>query len=293
MLEKKSFWFSLFVMMNEENLSAGDILAWYVLAGVDETLGELPFGKEISEAGQPVVQVMQKPAEVVRPVGLSVQPLQESEEGRRPATTELAQATINACKNARELCQQAQSLDELKALVEGFEGCALKLTATRTVFGYGSPHPKLVLVGEAPGADEDRAGIPFVGRSGHLLDLILKAAGFDREKDCYITNVLPWRPPGNRTPTTAEVAVCLPFLRRQIELASPEAVILLGGSAANALLENEEPISRMRGKWLEYQTGDGRKIPAIATFHPAYLLRNAAQKAKIWSDFLRLRKKIS
>lgn len=114
-----------------------------------------------------------------------------------------------------------------------------------------------MLIGEAPGADEDRTGVPFVGRSGHLLDLILKAAGYDRENDCFISNVLPWRPPGNRTPTTAEVAVCLPFLKRQIDLVQPEALVLLGGSAANALLENEEPISRMRGKWLDYRTAAG------------------------------------
>lgn len=280
--------------MNEENLSIKDILDWYVMAGVDEIVGDVPFGKDAAAGEKAAVRIAPKPDSVVRPVGLATQPVQaESAEEGRKATTELAQATINACKNARELCEKAGTLEELKELVEKFEGCALKLTATRTVFGHGSASARIMLIGEAPGADEDRSGVPFVGRSGHLLDLILKAAGYDRENDCFISNVLPWRPPGNRTPTTAEVAVCLPFLKRQIDLVQPEALVLLGGSAANALFENEEPISRMRGKWLDYKDGSGRIIPAMATFHPAYLLRNAGQKAKIWADFLRLNKKIS
>lgn len=280
--------------MNDENLSIKDILDWYVAAGVDEIVGDVPFGKDTSAGEKAAVKIAPKPDSVVKPVGLATHPVQaESAAEGRKATTELAQATINACKNARELCEKAGTLEELKELVEKFEGCALKLTATRTVFGHGSASARIMLIGEAPGADEDRTGVPFVGRSGHLLDLILKAAGYDRENDCFISNVLPWRPPGNRTPTTAEVAVCLPFLKRQIDLVQPEALVLLGGSAANALLENEEPISRMRGKWLDYKDGSGRVIPVMATFHPAYLLRNTGQKAKIWADFLRLNKKIS
>lgn len=148
-----------------------------------------------------------------------------------------------------------------------------------------------MLVGEAPGADEDRIGLPFVGRSGQLLDKMLKAVNVDRTS-CYITNVLPWRPPGNRTPTDGEIAVCLPFLKRQIELINPEVIVVLGGSAANALLDNEEPISRLRGKWLEYRKSDGKTVPVLASFHPAYLLRNAAQKAKAWTDLLRMQQKI-
>ena len=137
----------------------------------------------------------------------------------------------------------------------------------------------------------DRSGIPFVGRSGQLLEKMLKAIGFDRN-ECFITNVLPWRPPGNRTPTEGEIAVCLPFLKRQIDLVSPEAIMILGGSAANALLDNGEPISRMRGKWLEYKKSDGGKVSVLASFHPAYLLRNSGQKAKAWVDMLRMKQKL-
>ena len=194
-------------------------------------------------------------------------------------------------KIERNEYRAADFLEELKKMVEEFDGCALKLTANKTVFGYGSGTARLLLIGEAPGADEDRSGIPFVGRSGQLLEKMLKAIGFDRN-ECFITNVLPWRPPGNRTPTEGEIAVCLPFLKRQIDLVSPEAIMILGGSAANALLDNGEPISRMRGKWLEYKKSDGGKVPVLASFHPAYLLRNSGQKAKAWVDMLRMKQKL-
>lgn len=269
--------------MNTENLNLKDILEWYVIAGVDEILGDEPFAFSKTPENKPQSAFKSTADSVLKAVN------EDSES--RLATTELAQTTISACKNARELCENAKNLDELKAVVENFAGCALKLTATKTVFGSGNPNAKIMLIGEAPGADEDRMGLPFVGRSGHLLDKILSSAGMPRE-ECYIANVLPWRPPGNRTPTTAEVAVCLPFLKKQIDLINPQIIVLMGGSAANALLDNEDPISKMRGKWLEYKTSGGNTIAAMATFHPAYLLRNAGQKAKIWIDFLRLKKKI-
>ena len=254
--------------MNED-LGIKEILEWYLTAGVAEPAKEMP---RIVPAA----------------VSAAVRPAENS---ARPATTELAQATINACQSARELCQKAETLEELKKMVEEFDGCALKLRANKTVFGYGSGTARLLLIGEAPGADEDRSGIPFVGRSGQLLEKMLKAIGFDRN-ECFITNVLPWRPPGNRTPTEGEIAVCLPFLKRQIDLVSPEVIMILGGSAANALLDNGEPISRMRGKWLEYKKSDGGKVPVLASFHPAYLLRNSGQKAKAWVDMLRMKQKL-
>ena len=265
--------------MNED-LGIKEIFEWYLTAGVDETCGEVPFA--LAEPAKEMPRI------VPSAVSAAVRPAENS---ARPATTELAQATINACQSARELCQKAETLEELKKMVEEFDGCALKLTANKTVFGYGSGTARLLLIGEAPGADEDRSGIPFVGRSGQLLEKMLKAIGFDRN-ECFITNVLPWRPPGNRTPTEGEIAVCLPFLKRQIDLVSPEAIMILGGSAANALLDNGEPISRMRGKWLEYKKSDGGKVPVLASFHPAYLLRNSGQKAKAWVDMLRMKQKL-
>ena len=263
-----------------EEMDTKQILEWYILSGVEETAGDVPFATI--------------PKEEAAPVRVSVRAAKQEEQPQiaRQATTALSQATQNACQNAREQCQNAKTLAELKNLVENFDGCALKLTAANTVFGSGSPTAQIVFIGEAPGADEDRLGQPFVGKSGQLLDKMLAAAGLKRE-DCYITNILPWRPPGNRTPTDGEIAVCLPFLRRQIELIKPQYLFMLGGSAANALLDIQDSISRLRGHWLEYEDGSGRKIPALASFHPAYLLRNPGQKGKSWTDFLRLKQKMA
>lgn len=270
-------------MSMEEKLNIKSALEYYIMAGVDEILGDEPFGVGLAEKKFSQEIPSLKKAPVILPLAA------EKIDSGRQATTELAQATLSACQNAHDICAAAQTLDELRTAVENFDGCALKLTASHTVFGDGNPNARLVLVGEAPGADEDRIGRPFVGRSGHLLDKMMNAVGMDRSA-YFITNVLPWRPPGNRTPTSAEIAVCLPFLKRQIELINPEYILILGGSAANALLDNQEPISRLRGRWLEYEKSDGEKIQVLASFHPAYLLRNTAQKARAWSDLLRLKK---
>ena len=181
------------------------ILDWYITAGVDEICGVEPWEK--NEKTKPIL-VKNSDASVVK-------------EEIRPAMTQLAQANIMACQNARQICERVETLSELKKIVEEFDGCALRLTANKTVFGYGNENADVLLIGEAPGADEDRSGIPFVGRSGHLLDKMLQSINVDRN-DCFVTNVLPWRPPGNRTPTEGETAVCLPFLRKQIDLVKPK-----------------------------------------------------------------------
>lgn len=274
----------------EQRTDIKSLLEWYIEAGVTESCG--------SEAGLVTVQAESKPAPSAVPSatkGSAVQNdtilYQRAPETARQAISNLAQATPEACKNARELCDKALSLEQLKEIVENFEGCALKFNAKNTVFGAGNDKARVMIIGEAPGADEDRIGKPFVGRSGHLLEKMLNAIGLNRE-EVYITNVLPWRPPGNRTPTDGEVAVCLPFLKKQIELIKPQIILLLGGSAANALLDNNEPISKLRGRWLEYTSIDKSKIAALASFHPAFLLRNSAQKGKAWVDFLRVLKKL-
>lgn len=256
---------SIVPMMNEKEL-----LEWYLSAGVDVICGDEPFVSSKKSVSVPVAKVADT----------------------RPAITDLAQMSTTACKNARELCEKAQSLSELEKAVANFDGCALKLTANKTVFGDGDEHAKILLVGEAPGAEEDREGKPFIGKSGHLLDKMLSAIGVERSK-CYITNILMWRPPGNRTPTNAEVAVCLPFLKRKIELIKPDVIVALGAPAANALMDEENSISKIRGKWLKYAPQPGVSIPLLPTYHPAYLLRNPALKAKSWFDFLRLAQKIS
>ena len=173
---------------------------------------------------------------------------------------------------SREAAASAQSLDALRALMEAFDGCTLKSTANRLVFADGNPQAKIMIVGEAPGRDEDIEGLPFVGRSGKLLDLMLAAIGLDRS-NTYIANVIPWRPPGNRTPTPQETQICLPFIRRQIEFVDPDVLVCLGNPSTQALLNTREGIMRVRGRWIDYDTGK-RTIRAMPTFHPAYLLRS-------------------
>jgi DNA polymerase len=177
------------------------------------------------------------------------------------------------------------TLAELKQAMQDYEGCSLKQSAMNLVFADGNPKADLMLVGEAPGADEDRQGLPFVGQSGQLLDRILKAVGFDRTT-VYISNIIPWRPPGNRPPTTQEIAACQPFIQKHIELVHPKIVVFLGGVAAKTLLNSTEGIMKLRGTWRDYQINNILSVKALATFHPAYLLRSPGQKALVWRDFL-------
>jgi DNA polymerase len=192
---------------------------------------------------------------------------------------------------AREAAKSANSLDELRTLLEAFEGCMLRATATQLVFADGNPKARVMFVGEAPGRDEDIAGLPFVGRSGKLLDRMLEAIELDRSK-VYIANIVPWRPPGNRTPTPQESAICLPFIRRQIELADPDILVCLGQPSTQTLLATKEGITRTRGRWFKFDTGS-RQIRAMPTYHPAFLLRSPLQKRLAWRDFLALRKALA
>jgi uracil-DNA glycosylase family 4 len=199
-----------------------------------------------------------------------------------PASREIAPAPELAIQSAREAARTAPSLAALRALLENFDGCALKATATRLVFADGNPQARVMFVGEAPGRDEDIEGLPFVGRSGKLLDRMMAAIGLDRT-NAYIANVIPWRPPGNRTPTPQETQICLPFIQRQIELANPDVLVTLGNPSTQTLLGTREGIMRTRGRWVDYDTGS-RKIRALATFHPAYLLRSPSYKRLAWQD---------
>ncbi|HRK25052.1 MAG TPA: uracil-DNA glycosylase, partial [Beijerinckiaceae bacterium] len=185
-------------------------------------------------------------------------------------------------RGARDRAYSAASLADLRALMEAFDGCALKHSARQLVFADGNPQARIMLVGEAPGRDEDEQGLPFVGRSGRLLDRMLAAIGLDRTS-VYITNIIPWRPPGNRTPTPQEIAICLPFIARHIALVDPVVVVCLGALSAQTLLGQRDGILRLRGRWFDYDTGH-RTIPALATLHPAYLLRQPAQKRFAWRD---------
>ncbi len=192
---------------------------------------------------------------------------------------------------ARELARQAATLAELRDLLAGFDGCNLKSTAKTLVFADGNPNAGVMFVGEAPGRDEDLEGLPFVGRSGRLLDRMLAAIGLTRDS-AYIANVIPWRPPGNRTPTPLETEICRPFIERQIELANPKVLITLGGPSAKVLLHAQEGILKFRGKWRTHETAGGLAVPAMPTLHPAYLLRNPAHKRLAWRDFLEIKAKL-
>jgi DNA polymerase len=250
------------------------LLAFYLEAGVDCALDDEPVNRladpELAPAARPAV-VHQQTARTA--------PLPP------PAAAPRTDATVApdvAIASAREAARTAPTLDALRQLLETFDGCALKHTATKLVFADGNPQARVMFVGEAPGRDEDIEGLPFVGRSGKLLDRMIAAIGLDRSK-AYIANVIPWRPPGNRTPTPQETQICLPFIQRQIELVNPDVLVTLGNPSTQALLQTREGIMRTRGKWQDYDTGT-RGIRAIATFHPAYLLRSPSYKRMSWQD---------
>ena len=251
------------------------ILRWWRDAGVDIPLDEAPQRRFDQGLSAGLALTAEGPA------------FERSEDGAgKPVRSRDAVETspFGADSSAaKTLAAQASDLEALRQILEAFEGCGLKRTATRLVFADGNPEAKVMLVGEAPGADEDRIGKPFVGRAGQLLDRMLASISMDRSK-VYIANVIPWRPPGNRTPTPQETQTCLPFIRRQIELSAAEVLVCLGASATQTLLNVRDGITRARGRWFEYACDDGRRLRALATLHPAYLLRQPAQKRNAWAD---------
>jgi DNA polymerase len=258
-----------------------ELLDFYLEAGVDAALGEVA----IDRLADPVEAAPRPP--IAQP-----EPRDESPERFRPrpavAATPAPISPDGAVMAAREEARGAKTLDELKSILGGFTGCPLRATATQLVFADGNPQARVMFVGEAPGRDEDLAGLPFVGRSGQLLDRMMAAIGLTRA-NTYIANIVPWRPPGNRTPTPQESAICLPFTLRQIELADPDVLVCLGGPSAQTLLGTRDGILRTRGRWFPFQTG-AREIRATATLHPAYLLRQPLQKRLAWRDFLAIKK---
>ena len=285
-------------MTPDRTKAARELLAFYAEAGVDGVLREQPtnhFGPEESPAnsrakGAPQRSTAVAPApfgpHVTQPDPTTAAAAPQSQMQAPGASLPLSPDT--AVMAAREAARNAASLDELRAIMTGFQGCALRVTATQLVFADGNPQARVMFVGEAPGRDEDLAGLPFVGRSGKLLDRMLAAIGLDRTL-AYIANIIPWRPPGNRTPTPQESQICLPFILRQIELADPDVLVCLGGPSSQALLGFKDGIRRTRGRWLSFDTGK-REIRAMATFHPAYLLRSPLEKRHAWRDFLAVKK---
>lgn len=252
------------------------ILNWYLQSGVTETTGLIPLNRlNPSDESVLLKAPLPPPTTAAAPV-----------EQETVLPDNLFESAINTARNAT-------SLEELKSALLQFDGCPLKKTAKNTVFGQGNPHAQVMFIGEAPGADEDRLGLPFVGLSGQLLDKIMQAIGLSRQTNAYISNIIPWRPPGNRAPSDMEISLCLPFIKRHIELIRPKIIVTLGSIAFTALLGKSETISHARGVWHTYQTENlPAPIDVLPVFHPAFLLRTPAQKKAIWHDFLMIQDKL-
>ena len=262
-------------------LTPRQLLRWHLDAGADEAIGEHAIDRY---AAPRPTEAPASPAPSASPPA----PIAPAPTATRDPPPGAADALAAAC----DLAAAASTVEELKRALEGFDGCALKKTATNLVFGDGNPDARLILIGEAPGAEEDRRGMPFVGPSGRLLDAMLASIGIDRDA-VFISNTVFWRPPGNRNPTTTEMATCLPFVERLVELVDPEIMVALGGAAAKSLLAQKDSIGRLRGRWFTYSTPRlPRPVPATAIYHPAFLLRTPAQKRATWRDLLGIRRKL-
>jgi uracil-DNA glycosylase len=260
-------------------LQAIESLRWWTRVGVTYPLDAMPHDRFAGSPGEDGGEhgartVSESMPKFSHSLSETTSRGQDAHWGEMPET---------AVISARAVAQAAADLEMLRSKMAEFDGCALKRTATQLVFADGLPGSRIMLIGEAPGEGEDRIGRPFVGRAGQLLDRMLSAIGLDRQK-VYIANVVPWRPPGNRTPTLQETQICLPFIERQIDLANPEYLVCLGGSAARALLGVHRGIMRARGSWFPYPRRTGRDIQALAMLHPAFLLRQPAHKRFAWAD---------
>jgi DNA polymerase len=275
-------------MTPERSKALLDLLNFYAEAGVDVAVGE-----QANDWLSPQAQPVASPA--MERLGSSANkpdrtgPLRTADTWiETPAARTAAPPSPDAAvMAAREAARNAQTLEALRDILGGFDGCGLKASASRLVFADGIAPARLMFVGEAPGAEEDKQGLPFVGRSGQLLDRMLKAIGLDRSK-VYIANIVPWRPPGNRTPTPVETQICLPFIQRQIELCDPDILVTVGQPSTGALL-GIQGITKNRGRWFPYHTGT-REIRAMPMLHPAYLLRTPIAKRQAWRDMLAIKK---
>jgi uracil-DNA glycosylase len=264
-------------------------LRWLIEMGADEAIAEIPQDRLDSSRAKPAYE----PAPEPPPRPRAEPPVAPTELARRSAPLAVPAAAAAVEQSARALAASARTLEELADALHAFDGCPLKYTATKLVFADGNPNAEVMLVGEAPGSDEDRDGRPFVGPSGQLLDRMMEAIGLKREESFYLANTVYWRPPGNRSPTQGETAACLPFIQRQIELVAPKVLVLIGGAAAKTLLNRPDGITRLRGRRFDYESqGLAGPIAALATYHPAFLLRQPSQKREAWQDLLTLREMV-
>lgn len=268
---------------NQHLISYEELLGFYEMAGVDAALSDEPINRFTQE--ELLVQTLKPAFEV---------PSHKAHTSSNHAENKKAIEHLKdgPMGNATQLAKQANSIEELQAALLSFTGCTLKLTAKNTCFSAGTAGSRLMLVGDTPGREEDIQGEPFVGRSGELLNKILFSIGLQRN-DVYFSNIIPWRPPGNRAPTPLEIDLCRPFIERQIELAAPHFLIALGGLATEILTNTKKGIVRARGHWTTHKTSNKTEIPLMATFHPDYLLRTPSQKKLAWSDFLDVKQRLS
>ncbi|MCB1419568.1 MAG: uracil-DNA glycosylase [Notoacmeibacter sp.] len=272
------------------------LLHFYRDAGVDWVLEEAPVDR-FAESAARLAKPATTPSMAPSAGSVTQQRAQAPTAPASPAFAASADGDVavpdeGQVLRARDLARGAATLDELRRLYMEFDGCNLKFAAKSFVFADGNPDADLMIIGEAPGRDEDLQGLPFVGRSGQLLDRMLGAIGRDRTS-AYITNVIAWRPPGNRTPTPHETEICRPFLERHIELMAPKAILTLGGPAAKAVTHSAQGIMRLRGNWITHRTPGGMEIPVMPSLHPAYLLRNPAHKRFAWQDLLAVKMKLA
>ncbi|WP_420959571.1 uracil-DNA glycosylase [Brucella sp. IR073] len=279
-------------MANEQAwMDIEGLIRFYAEAGVDIALSDEPIDR-FAESARPKAPSRQAHPGAGQASGAAPSPQQPSRQAApapsapRPVVPDDAQVAM-----AREAARTAATLEELRERLAAFDGCNLKFTAKNMCFADGDPASPIMFIGEAPGRDEDIEGRPFVGRSGQLLNRMLVAMGLERDR-VYIANTIPWRPPGNRTPTPLETELCRPFIERQIELADPKVLVALGGPAAKALTGSQEGILRLRGNWKLHVTPSGKEIPVMPTLHPAYLLRTPAQKRFAWRDLLAVKIKL-
>ncbi len=274
-------------------MGEAELLAWYVAVGADEAIGDESLGW-LTQPGPPAPAARPAPMPA-RPAPAAPPAQQQAAAGQPPvprSAAEPAMTGMEAVRAARQAALAAQDLAQLRQAVLDFDGCALKKTATNTVFADGNPAAPLMLVGEAPGADEDRLGRPFVGVSGRLLDRMLATIGIDRTS-AYITNMLFWRPPGNRKPTDLEIDICRPFVERHIALVRPRVLVLVGGTASAAMMPGSQGITRLRGRWMSFDCpGLEQPVQVMAMYHPSFLLRSPERKRDSWADLLLIKSKL-
>ena len=264
------------------------LLNWHIAMGVDETITNFPVNNRLLSDSRT------DPSPSMQSVS-NKQKILDDVTGGRNANFSIGAGDNNvkpSTQSARQLAETAKTHEELEAAIREFDGCSLKATATNLVFTDGNPNGRVLLIGEAPGAEEDRSGKPFVGPSGQLLDKMLASIELDRTQ-VLISNLVFWRPPGNRTPSSLEVASCIPFIQRMINLMEPEIIVPLGGPAAKSLLDQPSGIGKLRGQWFDYKAENmPQTIPATPLFHPAYLLRTPAQKRAAWRDLIMIKKRL-